>query len=281
MELATNIEPRPGAVVSEVEQRLGHLMMRHHPFFQRADAKDPRFLRTMLQLGFEFSEVVGRYLTLLAHRLWDTNKPVVSILVSQVHDELGRGKFTDDGHPNLYRDMVKGLEAWADGAAMEFMREPQKRLIQELKQCLGSDDVDQSLGAYVGTEIIASDITVHISQVMGRLGLSEGAHALVAVPRRRRARARPGHLKHKTTRMARKLALMMRLFLAEKAEAFSLPVAPGLVLELAYDSSGLFAATWRAWSWWQVIEIAGRASRQAGAPRFGDRKPHPPKNMAR
>ncbi|WP_438005758.1 iron-containing redox enzyme family protein [Sorangium sp. So ce321] len=175
MELATNIEPRPGAVVSEVEQRLGHLMMRHHPFFQRADAKDPRFLRTMLQLGFEFSEVVGRYLTLLAHRLWDTNKPVVSILVSQVHDELGRGKFTDDGHPNLYRDMVEGLEAWADGAAMEFMREPQKRLIQELKQCLGSDDVDKSLGAYVGTEIIASDITVHISQVMGRLGLSEGA----------------------------------------------------------------------------------------------------------
>ncbi|WP_437619823.1 hypothetical protein [Sorangium sp. So ce1151] len=32
--------------------------------------------------------------------------------------------------------------------------------------------------------------------------------------------------------------------LAEEGETFSLPVAPGLVLELAYDSSGLFAATW-------------------------------------
>ncbi|WP_438006246.1 hypothetical protein WME89_47840 [Sorangium sp. So ce321] len=31
--------------------------------------------------------------------------------------------------------------------------------------------------------------------------------------------------------------------LAEEGETFSLPVAPGFVLELAYDSSGLFAAT--------------------------------------
>ncbi|WP_437279696.1 hypothetical protein WME90_03825 [Sorangium sp. So ce375] len=34
-----------------------------------------------------------------------------------------------------------------------------------------------------------------------------------------------------------------------------LAVVPGLVLELAYDSSGLFAATWRAGSWWRVVEI--------------------------
>jgi Iron-containing redox enzyme len=175
MELTTNTAPQPIAALGEVEQRLGHLMLQHHPFFRRPDAKDPRFLRTMLQLGFEFSEVLGRYLTLLAHRLWDTNKPVVSILVSQVHDELGRGKFQDDGHQNLYRDMVQGLESWSDGAAMEQMREPQKRLIEELTRCLGAENVDQSLGAYVGTEIIASDIIVHISQVMSQLGLAKPA----------------------------------------------------------------------------------------------------------
>ncbi len=175
MELTTNTETQPGAALSEVERRLGHLMMRHHPFFQRADAKDPRFLRTMLQLGFEFSEVLGRYLTLLAHRLWDTNKPVVSILVSQVHDELGRGNYLGEGHPNLYQSMVQALEPWANAAAVEHMREPQKRLIQDLTQCLGAENVDQSLGAYVGTEIIASDMIVHISQVMGKLGLSKEA----------------------------------------------------------------------------------------------------------
>lgn len=38
----------------------------------------------------------------------------------------------------------------------------------------------------------------------------------------------------------------------------SLPVAPGFVLELAYDSSGLFAATWRAGPWWRVAEIGRR-----------------------
>ncbi|WP_437721791.1 hypothetical protein [Sorangium sp. So ce861] len=43
--------------------------------------------------------------------------------------------------------------------------------------------------------------------------------------------------------------------LADEAEAFSLPVAPGLALELAYDSCGLFAATWRARSWWRAAEI--------------------------
>ncbi|XXX74121.1 hypothetical protein WMF30_41390 [Sorangium sp. So ce134] len=37
--------------------------------------------------------------------------------------------------------------------------------------------------------------------------------------------------------------------LAEEDETFSLPSAPGLVLELAYDGCGLFAATWRAGSW--------------------------------
>ncbi|WP_437793038.1 hypothetical protein [Sorangium sp. So ce693] len=43
--------------------------------------------------------------------------------------------------------------------------------------------------------------------------------------------------------------------LAKQAETLSLPVAPGLVLELAYDSSGLFAATWRAGPWWRAVEI--------------------------
>ena len=49
------------------------------------------------------------------------------------------------------------------------------------------------------------------------------------------------------------LASLADAALAEPAGAFSparpLPVLPGLVLELAYDSSGLFAATWRAGSW--------------------------------
>ncbi|WP_437653339.1 hypothetical protein [Sorangium sp. So ce1182] len=40
--------------------------------------------------------------------------------------------------------------------------------------------------------------------------------------------------------------------LADEAEILSLTVAPGLVLELAYDDSGLFAATWRAGSWWRA-----------------------------
>ncbi|WP_437763731.1 hypothetical protein WMF27_39350 [Sorangium sp. So ce281] len=35
----------------------------------------------------------------------------------------------------------------------------------------------------------------------------------------------------------------------------SLPIAPGLLLELAYDSSGLFAATWRAGPLWRAAEI--------------------------
>ncbi|AGP39448.1 hypothetical protein [Sorangium cellulosum] len=43
--------------------------------------------------------------------------------------------------------------------------------------------------------------------------------------------------------------------LAEEDETLSLSVATGLVLELAYDSSGLFAATWRAGSWWRAAEI--------------------------
>ncbi|WP_437721829.1 hypothetical protein [Sorangium sp. So ce861] len=43
--------------------------------------------------------------------------------------------------------------------------------------------------------------------------------------------------------------------LAEEDETLSLPVAPGLVLELVYDNSGLFAATWRAGSWWRAAEI--------------------------
>ncbi|WP_437567920.1 hypothetical protein [Sorangium sp. So ce542] len=43
--------------------------------------------------------------------------------------------------------------------------------------------------------------------------------------------------------------------LAEEDKTLSLPVAPGLVLELAYDGSGLFAATWRAGSWWRAAEI--------------------------
>ncbi|WP_437935268.1 hypothetical protein [Sorangium sp. So ce341] len=33
------------------------------------------------------------------------------------------------------------------------------------------------------------------------------------------------------------------------------PSAPGFVLELAYDGCGLFAATWRAGSWWRAAEI--------------------------
>ncbi|XXT21021.1 hypothetical protein WME94_05555 [Sorangium sp. So ce429] len=46
--------------------------------------------------------------------------------------------------------------------------------------------------------------------------------------------------------------------LAEEAETLSLPfapVAPGLVLELAYDSCGLFAATWRSGSRWRAVGI--------------------------
>ncbi|WP_437285624.1 hypothetical protein [Sorangium sp. So ce406] len=43
--------------------------------------------------------------------------------------------------------------------------------------------------------------------------------------------------------------------LAEEDETLFLPVAPGLVLELAYDGCGLFAATWRAGSWWRAVEI--------------------------
>ncbi|WP_437625986.1 hypothetical protein [Sorangium sp. So ce1151] len=42
---------------------------------------------------------------------------------------------------------------------------------------------------------------------------------------------------------------------AEEDETFSLPVAPGLVLELAYDGFGLFAATWRAGSWWRAAGL--------------------------
>ncbi|WP_438026380.1 hypothetical protein [Sorangium sp. So ce233] len=43
--------------------------------------------------------------------------------------------------------------------------------------------------------------------------------------------------------------------LAEEDETLSLPVAPGLVLELACDGCGLFAATWRAGAWWRAAEI--------------------------
>ncbi|MGK3985478.1 hypothetical protein WME99_20700 [Sorangium sp. So ce136] len=43
--------------------------------------------------------------------------------------------------------------------------------------------------------------------------------------------------------------------LAEEDKTSFQPVAPGLVLELAYDRSGLFAATWRAGSWWRMVEI--------------------------
>ncbi|WP_437587911.1 hypothetical protein [Sorangium sp. So ce1000] len=43
--------------------------------------------------------------------------------------------------------------------------------------------------------------------------------------------------------------------LAEDDETLSLPVVPGLVLELAYDGCGLFVATWQAGSWWRVVEI--------------------------
>ncbi|AUX42597.1 uncharacterized protein SOCE26_040300 [Sorangium cellulosum] len=43
--------------------------------------------------------------------------------------------------------------------------------------------------------------------------------------------------------------------LAEKAEIFSLSVAPGFVLELAYDGCGLSAATWGAGSSWRVADI--------------------------
>ncbi|AUX28171.1 uncharacterized protein SOCE836_002390 [Sorangium cellulosum] len=32
-------------------------------------------------------------------------------------------------------------------------------------------------------------------------------------------------------------------------------MASGLVLELAYDDGGLFAATWRAGSWWLEVEV--------------------------
>ena len=41
--------------------------------------------------------------------------------------------------------------------------------------------------------------------------------------------------------------------LAEEDEALSLPIAPGLVLELAYDGCGLFASTWRAGSWQRMV----------------------------
>ncbi|WP_437819480.1 hypothetical protein [Sorangium sp. So ce1078] len=33
------------------------------------------------------------------------------------------------------------------------------------------------------------------------------------------------------------------------------PVTAGLVMELAYDGCGLFAASWRVGSWWRVVEI--------------------------
>ncbi|KYF85341.1 hypothetical protein BE17_39575 [Sorangium cellulosum] len=43
--------------------------------------------------------------------------------------------------------------------------------------------------------------------------------------------------------------------LAEEAETLALSVAPGVVLELAYDGCGLFDATWPAGSWWRAVEI--------------------------
>jgi hypothetical protein len=43
--------------------------------------------------------------------------------------------------------------------------------------------------------------------------------------------------------------------LADEDETLPLPVGPGLVLELAYDGSRLFAAAWRSDSWWRVAEI--------------------------
>ncbi|WP_437752158.1 hypothetical protein [Sorangium sp. So ce1389] len=45
--------------------------------------------------------------------------------------------------------------------------------------------------------------------------------------------------------------------LAEEDETLAVSVAPGLVLEFAYDGCGLFAATWRAGSWWRAAEIGG------------------------
>ncbi|WP_437338484.1 hypothetical protein [Sorangium sp. So ce394] len=52
------------------------------------------------------------------------------------------------------------------------------------------------------------------------------------------------------------LAAIAEAVLAEEDETFSLLVAPGLVLEFAYDSAELFAATWRAGSWWwRSVEI--------------------------
>ncbi|WP_437309600.1 hypothetical protein [Sorangium sp. So ce388] len=41
--------------------------------------------------------------------------------------------------------------------------------------------------------------------------------------------------------------------LAEEDKTLSLPVAPDLVLELAYDGCGVFAATSRAGSWWRTV----------------------------
>ncbi|WP_437658424.1 hypothetical protein [Sorangium sp. So ce1182] len=43
-------------------------------------------------------------------------------------------------------------------------------------------------------------------------------------------------------------AAIVEAALAADIETLSLPVAPGLSLELAYDDWGLFAATWQAGS---------------------------------
>ncbi|WP_438005460.1 hypothetical protein WME89_43180 [Sorangium sp. So ce321] len=51
------------------------------------------------------------------------------------------------------------------------------------------------------------------------------------------------------------LAAIAEAALAEDVETLALSVAPGLVLELAYDGFGLFAATWRAGSWWRAVEF--------------------------
>ncbi|MGK4002727.1 hypothetical protein WMF31_08900 [Sorangium sp. So ce1036] len=51
------------------------------------------------------------------------------------------------------------------------------------------------------------------------------------------------------------LAAIADAALAEEDETLSLLVAPGLVLELAYDRCGPFAATWRTGSWWRAAEI--------------------------